>query len=388
MITFPSIVLVVMRWSARAYLLAPGKRLMSAVAARAVRWRWPGVLGFFLVCQIAPPAFAADDFLSPEQAFRIEARMMAPDRAVVKVHVAPGYYVYREPFRFAASSVVLGVPIIPPGKVKFDENFQKNVETYRAIVQIILPVVSASGPFVLSVSLQGCADAGLCYPPMTTDLRLDPAVVSALPGPTATAPPSAFKSWFDDASVDRILAGGRFWQVVLAFFGMGLLLAFTPCVLPMLPILSSLIVGTHGSTSRLRGLLLAAAYGLGMALVYTSLGVAAGLAGEGFAIFAVAGAVVAFDVRCLRVAAASSLGYALVQPLQPHARWATAGRVLDGRHFCADPEPLRHGAVGRGTAVYQPEWRCRAGRRSALLDGQRHERALAAARGLGRPLGA
>ena len=283
MITFPSIVLVVMRWSACAYLLAPGKRLMSAVAARAVRWRWPGVLGFFLVCQIAPPAFAADDFLSPEQAFRIEARMMAPDRAEVKVHVAPGYYVYREPFRFAASSVVLGVPIIPPGKVKFDENFQKNVETYRDIVQIILPVVSASGPFVLSVSLQGCADAGLCYPPMTTDLRLDPAVVSALPGPTATAPPSAFKSWFDDASVDRILAGGRLWQVVLAFFGMGLLLAFTPCVLPMLPILSSLIVGTHGSTSRLRGLLLAAAYGLGMALVYTSLGVAAGLAGEGFA---------------------------------------------------------------------------------------------------------
>ena len=292
MITFPTIASMVTPGLACAHSLALGGQLIAAIAAiatiaaravRAVRWCWPGVLGFLVVCQIALPARAADDFLLPEQAFRIEARMVAPDRAEVAVRVAPGYYVYREPFRFASSSAVLGVPVIPPGKVKFDENFQKNVETYRDIVRIILPVVSASGPFVLSVGLQGCADAGLCYPPMTTDLRLDPAVVSASPGLTAIAAPSSFTSWFDDASVDRVLAGGRLWQVVLAFFGMGLLLAFTPCVLPMLPILSSLIVGTHGSTSRLRGLLLAAAYGLGMAMVYTSLGVAAGLAGEGFA---------------------------------------------------------------------------------------------------------
>jgi thioredoxin:protein disulfide reductase len=177
---------------------------------------------------------------------------------------------------------VLGVPVIPPGKVKFDENFQKNVETYRDSLSIAVPVNSAAGPFTLSVVLQGCADAGLCYPPMTTQLRLDPGVLAA-PNRAEAPQPFSFKSLLDGASADRILANGRMWQIVLAFFGMGLLLAFTPCVLPMLPILSSLIVGADGCTSRLRGLLLAATYGLGMALVYTGLGVAAGLAGEGFA---------------------------------------------------------------------------------------------------------
>jgi thioredoxin:protein disulfide reductase len=237
---------------------------------------------FLQACLAALPARAADDFLPPEQAFRVEARMLAADRAEVTVQVTPGYYVYREPFRFTAPGAVLGVPVIPPGKVKFDENFQKNVETYRDSLSIAVPVNSAAGPFTLSVVLQGCADAGLCYPPMTTQLRLDPGVLAA-PNRAEAPQPFSFKSLLDGASADRILANGRMWQIVLAFFGMGLLLAFTPCVLPMLPILSSLIVGADGCTSRLRGLLLAATYGLGMALVYTGLGVAAGLAGEGFA---------------------------------------------------------------------------------------------------------
>lgn len=253
-------------------------------AAAGSGWRRLLCCLLFLLSVLAlRPAHAADDFLPPEQAFRVEARMLAADRAEVTVRVTSGYYVYREPFRFTAQGVELGAPVIPPGKVKFDDNFQKNVETYRDTLHIAVPVVAAKGPFTLAVVLQGCADAGLCYPPMTTEVRLDPAVLSASPRQATSAAPSTFKGWFDDASVDRILANGRLWQVVLAFFGMGLLLAFTPCVLPMLPILSSLIVGADGCTSRLRGLLLAATYGLGMALVYTGLGVAAGLAGEGFA---------------------------------------------------------------------------------------------------------
>ena len=233
------------------------------------------------------PAMAADDFLPPEQAFRVTGQMVTAERAEVTLEITGGYYVYREPFRFTAQGAVLGQAEIPPGKVKFDENFQKNVETYRNTLKILLPVSAATGPFTLAVVSQGCADAGLCYPPMTTELRLDPAALvspprlaaaQAKPGALATA-----ASWIDDARVDKVLRGGHLWQVVLAFFGMGLLLSFTPCVLPMMPILSSLIVGTQRQPSRLRGLVLAAAYGLGMALVYTALGVAAGLAGEGFA---------------------------------------------------------------------------------------------------------
>jgi thiol:disulfide interchange protein DsbD len=278
MTNFPTLGQLVAEWLFRVLAVTFGQSLAAARRS----WRWLPGLWVLQLGLLALPAQAADDFLAPEQAFQVEAHMLAANRAQVTVRVTPGYYVYREPFRFSAQGAVLGAPVIPAGKVKFDENFQKNVETYRDTLNIQVPVATASGPFVLAVVLQGCADAGLCYPPMTTTVRLDPAVLAS-PAQTAAPTASSFKSWLDGASADRILAGGRLWQIVLAFFGMGLLLAFTPCVLPMLPILSSLIVGADGCSSRLRGLMLAAAYGLGMALVYTGLGVAAGLAGEGFA---------------------------------------------------------------------------------------------------------
>ena len=238
--------------------------------------------GLFML--VLPAAWAADDFLPPEQAFKVSAQMVAADRIEVLVRIAPGYYAYREPLRFTAQGAELGAPEIPQGKVKFDENFQKNVETYRNDLRIPMPV-RATGPFKLTVVAQGCADAGLCYPPLSTEIALDPAKLSPASGaqPAAKAQPAQGAGWLDGSRVDDILRGGRLWQVVLAFFGMGVLLSLTPCVLPMLPILSSLIVGTGQRPSRLRGLGLAAAYSLGMALVYTALGVAAGLAGEGFA---------------------------------------------------------------------------------------------------------
>lgn len=233
---------------------------------------------------LLPAAWAADDFLPPEQAFQVSAQMVAADRIEVLVRIAPGYYAYREPLRFTAQGAELGAPQIPQGKVKFDENFQKNVETYRNDLRIPLPV-QATGPFKLTVVAQGCADAGLCYPPLSTELTLDPARLSPSSGApmAAKALPAQGGGWLDGNRVDDLLRSGRLWQVVLAFFGMGVLLSLTPCVLPMLPILSSLIVGSGQRPSRLRGLGLAAAYSLGMALVYTGLGVAAGLAGEGFA---------------------------------------------------------------------------------------------------------
>jgi thiol:disulfide interchange protein DsbD len=238
---------------------------------------------------LAPAAWAADDFLPPEQAFQVSAQMVAADRIEVLVRIAPGYYAYREPLRFSVQGgAELGTPEIPQGKVKFDENFQKNVETYRNDLRIAVPV-RAAAPFTLTVVAQGCADAGLCYPPLTTEIALDPARLSPTTGaPVAAKAANAVATaqgggWLDGSRVDDILRSGRLWQVVLAFFGMGVLLSLTPCVLPMLPILSSLIVGTGQRPSRLRGLGLAATYSLGMALVYTALGVAAGLAGEGFA---------------------------------------------------------------------------------------------------------
>ena len=240
-------------------------------------------------------AAAAEAFLPPEQAFRFSARALDKGSVEISFDVADGYYMYREPFSFAAeeASVQLGAALIPAGKVKFDETFGKNVETYRQRVAIRLPVNAAPAAFTLTVTSQGCADAGLCYPPMQSTARVQLAgfggdgQVSVQPLDTSVAVAAQVTAAAADSGsgIDGALRSGRYWVVVGVFFVAGLLLSFTPCVLPMLPILSSIIVGHSAadSTSRSRGFGLALAYSLGMALVYTALGVAAGLAGEGLA---------------------------------------------------------------------------------------------------------
>ncbi|MCW5661437.1 MAG: protein-disulfide reductase DsbD [Burkholderiaceae bacterium] len=253
---------------------------------------------------------AEDQFLEPEKAFRLSVRAADERHVEVLFQITPNYYMYRERFEVKSPEATLGAVVMPQGKIKFDETFQKDVETYRNELRVRVPVEKAPARFALSVVSQGCADAGLCYPPMTStaqvsltafggdgSARVTAANVDALPGAglsslatsgaaavaASTAPAGAVLSWFDGSGVDSVLKSGRFWLIVGAFFVMGLALSFTPCVLPMLPILSSIIAGSGGPVSRGKALSLAASYSLGMALVYAALGVAAGLAGEGLA---------------------------------------------------------------------------------------------------------
>ncbi len=268
------------------------------LAARLAAWLAlrlrQALIALFLLVSLWPLAApAADDFLDPLKAFRFSARAVAPDAVEVQFDIHPGYYLYREPLRFNAAGASLGAADIPDGKVKFDENFGKNVETYRGQLRLRLPVEPARAVFELQVVSQGCADAGLCYPPMTSLAKIDLAAfggaANAIRGSSATsaASPDAADglTWAQRLSPERVLQSGAWLGTVAAFFAMGLLLSLTPCVLPMLPILSSLILGQGQSPSRARGLALAGSYSLGMALIYTSLGVVAGLAGEGMAAF-------------------------------------------------------------------------------------------------------
>lgn len=244
-----------------------------------------------------PPVHAADDFLEPEQAFRLSVELVDAHTLALRFEIAPGYYLYRERLSFQAEGATLGTPLLPAGKVKFDETFQKEVETYRGTLLAQVPVTQAGTRFTVVVGSQGCADAGLCYPPMSSRFQVDPqnspatvtplaatdaAVASAGSQGRAEAAPQPSAAEGDTGTIERTLRSGSWWTVVGVFALMGLLLSFTPCVLPMLPILSSIIAG-GGEVSRWRGLSLAVAYSLGMALVYTALGVAAGLAGEGLA---------------------------------------------------------------------------------------------------------
>lgn len=130
-----------------------------------VLWRSLTVL---LSLLSACAAWGAEAFLPSEQAFRFEASALDARTVEVVFTAVDGYYLYREQFRFsvAGGEAVLGAPQLPRGKFKFDETFNKEVETYRGRVVIRLPVDKAPSSFRLMVVSQGCADAGLCYPPM------------------------------------------------------------------------------------------------------------------------------------------------------------------------------------------------------------------------------
>jgi thiol:disulfide interchange protein DsbD len=292
------------------------------------------------------PAHADDDFLPPEQAFKFSAHMADAHTIVVNYAIADGYYMYRERFRFTATGAKLGEPVIPPGKIKYDDTFQKNVETYHNGVEIRIPV-DAAGPFTLNATGQGCADKGLCYPPQDASVQLTPGAgggepqMSVAPGqgagfafpgqaaqpapqvdtpaaaPAAPAAPAKAAAPSELSGIASLLQGGRLLAIVPAFILLGLGLAFTPCVLPMVPILSSIIVGEGKQVHRTRGFVLSLAYSFGMAVVYTALGVAAGLLGEGlaaalqnpwvlggFALLIVVMALSMFDVYQLQVPAA------------------------------------------------------------------------------------
>lgn len=235
-----------------------------------------------LLAWLLLPAVRADELLDPEDAFKFSAAIRDDGRGIeARFTIADGYYLYRERFGFAASDgVQLGAPQYPPGKIKFDKTFDRELEIYRGNVTVNLPVQPGSGAFTLTAKLQGCADQGVCYLPEARTAKL--LLISAA---SPTAGPG------DPGRIETALQSRSLPTVVPIFFVLGLLLSFTPCVLPMLPILSSVIVGQGGhqrdgkerALTKTRGLVLAFAYSLGMTIVYTGFGVAAGLAGEGLA---------------------------------------------------------------------------------------------------------
>ena len=286
-------------------------------AARFLAWLTNSTLLLLvLLLSCTGMVLADDEFLQPEAAFMFSARMQDARTIAVTYDIADGYYMYRERFKFDAGGARLGTPVIPAGKVKFDTTFQKNVETYRHSLTVLIPV-ETSGAFTLISSGQGCSDKGLCYAPLESKAALvaggaggEKSVLAfALPQESRPAAvttaaqvdtPVATREAVVDTSVAiparlaplesgvmggiaAALQGGKLLVILPLFLVLGLGLSLTPCVLPMVPILSFIIVGEGAKVRRARAFALSLAYVLGMAIVYTALGVAAGLIGEGLA---------------------------------------------------------------------------------------------------------
>jgi thiol:disulfide interchange protein DsbD len=232
---------------------------------------------------------ASDGFLKPDQAFVLTADSDRADRVTLRWQIAKDYYLYRDKVAVTTSSAdaELGEPALPPGKTKHDEYFGEQVVYYDELVANV-PVSRRAGlaELPLEVTYQGCAEAGLCYPPIRKQIK-----VALLAGPTgdatAQAPAGERRSEVaplrseQDSIADRVRTGSLL-GVLAFFFVTGLGLAFTPCVLPMVPILSGIIVGAGGErpVSRGRAFSLSVAYVLGMALTYTIAGALFALAGQ------------------------------------------------------------------------------------------------------------
>ena len=231
--------------------------------------------------------------LSAEEAFRFSVRVDEQE-AIFSWNVMPGYHLYQKRLKFSASSpdVALGAPIFPPGKIEKDVILGLT-EVYRGRVEVRVPVLNrdpASETVTFDVSYQGCQDAGSCYPP--THKRI-PLVMPEVPIRTvlnslqskfgqrecvASAVPDVVES--EQCRIFRDLKDQSFWFTSLSFFGMGLLLAFTPCVFPMIPILSGIIAGRGNDISTRLAFKLSLSYVLASALTYTVFGVLAGAFGH------------------------------------------------------------------------------------------------------------
>lgn len=242
------------------------------------------------------PAAWADDFLPPEKAFVFSA--ISGDGQSIQLHwdVAPGYHLYKDRISVQPDrpGIELAPLAMPAAKQVFDANFNKTMAVYDQPVVVGLQFTQGEAQFQVTVRWQGCADAGLCYPPASTQLSVALTGFGAGRNLVSVLNPDAVENLASISSVrqagvtpdasDSIasaLASGSLARTMGVFWIAGVLLSFTPCVLPMVPILSSLIAGQTGPVSRSRGFGLSLAYSLGMALIYAGFGVAAGLAGEG-----------------------------------------------------------------------------------------------------------
>jgi thiol:disulfide interchange protein DsbD len=248
---------------------------------------------FALLILLSGQVFAAPDFLPPEKAFRVEASWLENANQIeIELIPAKGYYIYQESLKFQAGARPGNLhnirPALPSGIEKFDETFQKKLQIYKQPFMALLDVKPIAGkPIYAEVTLQGCAEAGICYPPMTLKFLLAGPGVKAAPlpeildGVQASVSASVefgladlWRERDDINAISRFLESTATGYLFLAFFVLGLALAFTPCVLPMLPILSSVIFGSQGgkTISKGRASLLALSYVLGMAIVYALAG--------------------------------------------------------------------------------------------------------------------
>lgn len=255
---------------------------------------------FALFPLAASAVVGEDNFLSPDQAFKLSLHRQGSNGLVATLEAAPHHYLYRDHVTFEAkneAAVIATKVSLPKGEIKADPNFG-NVEIFHNRVQGQVELdadLTKLSQAEITATYRGCSEEGLCYQPIKktfkwSEIKLaDPsstavgsfissAQAQTMPAPAESA--SATQTGSETDQITGLFKGGSFVTVIAAFFVAGLLLAFTPCVFPMIPILSGIIVGQGEKIEKSRAFVLSFAYVMGMAITYALAGVAAGLSGQ------------------------------------------------------------------------------------------------------------
>ena len=227
-----------------------------------------------------------DELLPPDQAFQFFASVKDANTLHVNWQLAPGYYLYKEKTQLEiikASGMTLGSYTIPAGTPKEDEAFGK-VEIFHDELGFDVPLNRSSSlaeTIILRAKYQGCADRGVCYPPMTKEISLDIPAATALTKPVTDPVIKPTKEPVSEQDqIVKSLQQDSLAMTLLSFFGFGLLLSLTPCIFPMVPILSGIIIGQGKNTSTTHGFLLSLSYVVASAATYTVFGILAALFGN------------------------------------------------------------------------------------------------------------
>jgi len=258
---------------------------MKAIAPIRPGWKQRFCFASFLIILLFPgrpnATPASPEVLPADQVFQVEGRVADPHHLEVLFRIADGTYLYRHKLKFEIQplEIKLGDFQLPAGRPKEDPVFGR-IEIYRQSLQVRIPISPPSPEtrdIILTVQYQGCSDGGFCYPPQRKKIELTlppstPATALKTPSGPELIDPLSLK-------YDRLFREGNLLFVLLSFFGFGLLLSLTPCVFPMIPILSSIIVAQGTSVPRRRSFTLSLIYVLGMALTFAAVGVIAGLTG-------------------------------------------------------------------------------------------------------------
>ena len=235
---------------------------------------------------------AKDEFLSPDAAFGLEINQ-ANHQINANFKVAPGYYLYKERIKFVLSPAQDYEIHLPQGDIKNDPNFGKMEVYHHDFTANIVIKSTTETAITIKATYQGCSEKGLCYAPQHKTFTITTATAGPIKNQSnsethsetlgtakSDGSPTASNASGSDGQAADLLKSGKWWLIILGFFTAGLLLAFTPCVFPMIPILSSIIIGKNAHVTRLHAFNLSLAYTLGMCLTYTLAGIAAGLSGQ------------------------------------------------------------------------------------------------------------